>query len=164
MIATIGFLAICLTMFLFPTLVYENRELRSCSIRMAYSEKHRLFCICLLGITIIAFHLLYYAANPSDAGIMVSTIFLFATLATKHTLSFLIAIRTHKLAIYWLGVATLLFAIIPITFTTAVTLGMMLFTTCVLPTEKQIRARSLRTARKNAENGKVTKRRAALRK
>lgn len=148
MIATIGFLAICLALFLFPMVVYGKRKFLSFSINMAYSEKYRLFCVCLLGIGIIAFHLLYYAANPSDIGIMVSTIFLFATLATKHTLDFLVMIRSHRSVIYWLGIVVVLCGFIPYMFTTAVTLGMMLLTVCVLPTERQIRVRHIRIAKK----------------
>lgn len=148
MIAKIGFLATCLAIFLFPMVVYRKRRLLRFSINMAYSEKHRLFCICLLEIDIIAFHLLYYAANPSDIGIMVSTIFLFATLATKHTLDFLVMIRSHRSVIYRLGLVAVLFGFIPYMFTTAVTLGMMLLTVCVLPTERQIRVRHFRIAKK----------------
>lgn len=66
-------LAFCLGLFVFSMVAYK--KYRKFIVAMAYSEKCRLFCICLTGILIIGFHLVYYAAQPHDMGIMISTIF-----------------------------------------------------------------------------------------
>lgn len=67
-------LAFCLGLFIFPMVTYKKH--RKFIVAMAYSEKCRLFCVCLTGILIIGFHLIYYAAQPHDMDIMISTIFL----------------------------------------------------------------------------------------
>lgn len=151
MIATIGLLIFCFALSLFPRIIYKSKKLRSFGIIIAYSEEHRLFCVCLLGIAIIAFHLIYYAANPSDIGIMVSTIFVFSTLATRHTLDFLVAVSSHKRVIQCLGFVACVIGIIPYMFSTAVSLGLITYAVCILPTEEQIKRRTIRLARKSTK-------------
>ena len=48
-------LAFCLGLFVFSMVAYK--KYRKFIVAMAYSEKCRLFCICLTGILIIGFHL-----------------------------------------------------------------------------------------------------------
>lgn len=75
-------LAFCLGLFVFSMVAYK--KYRKFIVAMAYSEKCRLFCICLTGILIIGFHLVYYAAQPHDMGIMISTIFFCITCNKAH--------------------------------------------------------------------------------
>ena len=132
-------LAFCLGLFVLPMVTYK--KYRKFMVAMAYSEKCRLFCICLTGILIIGFHLIYYAAQPHDIGIMISTIFLFASLATKHMLELFVYISSNRKLYISLGLITVVFAFIPYMFTTSVTFAIALFAISLLPTERQIHKR-----------------------
>lgn len=136
-------LAFCLGLFIIPMVTY--RKYRKISIALAYSEKCRLFCICLTGILIIGFHLIYYAANPNDMGIMISSIFLFASLATKHMLELFVYIRSKRKLYISFGLMSLVMVFIPYMFTTSVTFAIALIAISLLPTDKQILKRHLKS-------------------
>lgn len=136
-------LAFCLGLFVFPMVAYK--KYRKFIVAMAYSEKCRLFCICLTGILIIGFHLIYYAAQPHDMGIMISTIFLFASLATKHILKLFVYVRSRRNLYIALGLVTVIFAFIPYMFTTSVTFAIALIGISLLPTDRQIHKRRLKS-------------------
>lgn len=136
-------LAFCLGLFVFPMVAYK--KYRKFIVAMAYSEKCRLFCVCLTGILIIGFHLTYYAAQPHDMGIMISTIFLFASLATKHVLELFVYIKSKRNLYIALGLGTTVLAFIPYMFTTSVTFAIALIGISLLPTERQIHKRRLKS-------------------
>lgn len=136
-------LAFCLGLFVLPMVTYK--KYRKFMVAMAYSEKCRLFCICLTGILIIGFHLIYYAAQPHDMGIMISTIFLFASLATKHMLELFVYISSNRKLYISLGLITVVFTFIPYMFTTSVTFAIALIAISLLPTEKQIHKRRFKS-------------------
>ena len=136
-------LAFCLGLFVLPMVTYK--KYRKFMVAMAYSEKCRLFCICLTGILIIGFHLIYYAAQPHDIGIMISTIFLFASLATKHMLELFVYISSNRKLYISLGLMTVVFAFIPYMFTTSVTFAIALIAISLLPAERQIHKRRFKS-------------------
>ncbi len=144
MIAHLSLLAFCLALFLLPAATYKSKKLRKICIAMAYSEKCRLFNICITGICIIGFHLIYYACHPNDMGIMISTLFVFASLATRHMLSVLIYFRSRRKLLVATSFIALLLTFIPYMFTTAATMTICLMAISILPTEEQIRRRSNR--------------------
>ena len=137
-------LAFCLGLFVFSMVAYK--KYRKFIVAMAYSEKCRLFYICLTGILIIGFHLVYYAAQPHDMGIMISTIFLFASFATKHMLQLFVYIRSKRNLYTALGLVTVVFAFVPYMFTTSVTFAIALIGISLLPTDRQIHKRRLKSS------------------
>ena len=143
MAALFFLLAFCLGLFIFPMVAY--RKYSKISIALAYSEKCRLFCVCLTGIIIIGFHLIYYSVYPEDMGIMISTIFLFASLATKHMLELFVYISSKKSLYISFGLIVLVLAFVPYMFTTSVTFAIALETISFLPTENQILKRHLKS-------------------
>lgn len=136
-------LVVCLGLFIFPMVTYKKH--RKFIVAMAYSEKCRLFCVCLTGILIIGFHLIYYAAQPHDMGIMISTIFLFASLATKHMLELFVYIRSKRNLYIALGLVTVVFAFLQYMFTTSVTFAIALIGISLLPTDRQIHKRRFKS-------------------
>lgn len=142
MIALILLLAFCLALFTLPMVTYQ--KCRKIIVAMAYSEKCRLFCICMTGIFIIGFHIIYYAAHPGDMGIMVSTIFLFASLATRHVLELFVYIRSKRWLYISFGMMTLALTFVPYMFTTSVTFAIAFISITLLPTDKQIHKRRLK--------------------
>jgi len=136
-------LAFCLGLFVLPMVTYK--KYRKFMVAMAYSEKCRLFCICLTGILIIGFHLIYYAAQPHDMGIMISTIFLFASLATKHMLELFEYISSNRKLYIAIGLSTVVLAFIPYMFTTSVTFAIALIGISLLPTVRQIHKRRFKS-------------------
>lgn len=133
----------CLGLFVFPMVAYK--KYRKFIVAMAYSEKCRLFVVCLNGLFIIGFHLIYYAAYPHDMGIMISTIFLFASLATKHILELYVYVRSKRNLYMALGLVTVVFAFLPYLFTTSVTFAIALMGISLLPTDSQIHKRRLKS-------------------
>ncbi len=136
-------LVFCLGLLVFPMVAYK--KYRKFIVAMAYSEKCRLFCVCLTGISIIGFHLIYYAAHPHDMGIMISTIFLFASLATKHILRLFVYVRSKRNLYIALGFVTVVFVFLPYMFTTSVTFAIALIGISFLPTDRQIQKRRLKS-------------------
>ena len=77
------FLAFSLFLFLFPARLYTNRKFRRAWLGMAYSENFTLFTARMLCLALILFHLVYYALFPLEKGIMLSSIYVFFSLASK---------------------------------------------------------------------------------
>ena len=116
------FLAFSLFLFLFPAKLYTNRKFRRAWLGMAYSENFRLFTARLLCLVLILFHLVYYALFPLEKGIMLSSIYVFFSLASKKNMILLQTIRRSRIAIMALAVITIAISFVPHLLSVAVTL------------------------------------------
>ena len=116
------FLAFSLILFLFPAKLYTNRKFRRAWLGMAYSENFRLFTARLLCLALILFYLVYYALFPLEKGIMLSSIYVFFSLASKKNMILLQTIRRSRIAIMALAVITIAISFVPHLLSVAVTL------------------------------------------
>lgn len=129
------FLAFSLFLFLFPAMLYTNRKYRRAWLGMAYSENFRLFTARLLCLALILFHLVYYALFPLEKGIMLSSIYVFFSLASKKNLILLQTIRRSRIAIMALAIIAIAISFVPHLLSVAVTLAFILETACCFPSK-----------------------------
>ena len=129
------FLAFSLFLFLFPAMLYTNRKFRRAWLGMAYSENFRLFTARLLCLVLILFHLVYYALFPLEKGIMLSSIYVFFSLASKKNMILLQTIRRSRIAIMALAVIVIAFSFVPHLLSVAVTLAFILEAACCFPSK-----------------------------
>lgn len=127
------FLAFSLFLFLFPLRIYGNRKFRRTWLGLAYSENFRLFTARLLCLVIILFHLVYYALFPLDKGIMLSSIYVFFSLASKKNMVLLQAIRRSRIAIIALAVIAIAVSFVPHMLSVAATFAFILEAACSFP-------------------------------
>lgn len=127
------FLAFSLFLFLFPLCLYGNRKFRRAWLGLAYSENFRLFTARLLCLLLILFHLVYYALFPLEKGIMLSSIYVFFSLASKKNMILLQTIRRSRIVLMALAIVTIVVAFIPHLLSLAVTLAFILVATCCFP-------------------------------
>ena len=92
-------LSIFSVLFLFPARLYTNRKFRRAWLGMAYSENFRLFTARMLCLALILFHLVYYALFPLEKGIMLSSIYVFFSLASKKNMILLQTIRQSRMIV-----------------------------------------------------------------
>lgn len=117
-------------LFLFPARLYTNRKFRRAWLGMAYSENFRLFTARLLCLALILFHLVYYALFPLEKGIMLSSIYVFFSLASKKNMILLQTIRKSRLIVMVLAFTTIELSFIPHLLSVAVTLAFILEAAC----------------------------------
>lgn len=86
-------------LFLFPARLYTNRRFRRAWLGMDYSENFRLFTARLLCLALILFHLVYYALFPLEKGIILSSIYVFFSLASKKNMILLQTIRQSHMIV-----------------------------------------------------------------
>lgn len=127
------FLAFPLFLCLFSIHLYGNRLYRKAWIALAYSDNCRLFVARLLSLLVIVFHIAYYALFPTDKGIMISSLYVFFSLASTQNLKLLMAVRKtqygiHVLALMAMGISFLAYAL-----SSAITLAFVLTAVCCLP-------------------------------
>ena len=144
------FLAFSLFLFLFPARLYTNRKFRRAWLGMAYSENFRLFTARLLCLVLILFHLVYYALFPLEKGIMLSSIYVFFSLASKKNIILLQAIRQSRIAIMVLAVIAIAISFVPHLLSVAVTLAFILEAACCFPSK--IKHREGKTQKAHAEH------------
>lgn len=93
---------------------------------MAYCENFRLFTVRVLCLFLILYHLAYYAIDPTNKGIMISTAYAFFSLAAKKNMVLLQAIRQSRSAFVLLTITAIVFAFVlhmpSVTITIAYTL------------------------------------------
>ena len=111
------FLAFSLFLFLFPARLYTNR-------------KFRLFTARMLCLALILFHLVYYALFPLEKGIMLSSIYVFFSLASKKNMILLQTIRKSRMIVMVLAFTTIVLSFIPHLLSVAVTLAFILEAAC----------------------------------
>ena len=133
------FLAFSLCLFLFPARLYTNRKFRRVWLGMAYSENFRLFTARLLCLALILFHLVYYALFPLEKGIMLSSIYVFFSLASKKNIILLQAIRQSRIVVMALAVTVIVVSFIPHLLSVAVTLAFILEAACCFPSKVKYR-------------------------
>ena len=133
------FLAFSLFLFLFPLRLYSSRKFRRVWLGLAYSENFRLFAARLLCLALILFHLVYYALFPWDKGIMLSSIFVFLSLASKKNMMLLLAIRGSHIAVMSIAITTIVISFIPHLFSLAVTFAFILEAAYCFPHKAKIR-------------------------
>ena len=143
------FLAFSLFLFLFPAKLYTNRKFRRAWLGMAYSENFRLFTARLLCLVLILFHLVYYALFPLEKGIMLSSIYVFFSLASKKNMILLQTIRRSRIAIMALAVIVIAISFVPHLLSVAVTLAFILETVCCFPSK--LKHRNAKTQKTHAE-------------
>ena len=143
------FLAFSLFLFLFPAKLYTNRKFRRAWLGMAYSENFRLFTARLLCLALILFHLVYYALFPLEKGIMLSSIYVFFSLASKKNMILLQTIRWSRIAIMALAVIVIAISFVPHLLSVAVTLALILETVCCFPSK--LKHRNAKTQKTHAE-------------
>ena len=129
------FLAFSLFLFLFPARLYTNRKFRRAWLGMAYSENFRLFTARMLCLALILFHLVYYALFPLEKGIMLSSIYVFFSLASKKNMILLQTIRQSRMIIIFLAFTTIVLSFIPHLLSLAVTLAFILEAACCFPSK-----------------------------
>lgn len=127
------FLAFPLLVWVFPIRFYQNRRFRSAWLALTYSDNCRLFVARLLSLLVIVFHIAYYAIFPIDKGIMISSLYVFFSLASKYNLKLLMAIRKSEWGIYVLALTAMGIAFLPHSLSSAITLAMILVAVCCLP-------------------------------
>ena len=144
------FLAFSLFLFLFPLRIYGNRKFRRAWLGMAYSENFRLFTARLLCLVLILFHLVYYALFPLEKGIMLSSIYVFFSLASKKNMILLQAIRRSSIAMIAFAVVSIIVSFVPHLLSVAVTLAFILEAAYCFPSK--IKVRKGKTQRRREEN------------
>jgi predicted membrane protein len=87
----------------------------------------------LLCLLLIMLHLVYYTLFPSDKGIMLSTLYVFFSLASRKNMMLLQFIRTSRPAIIALAVAAVVLAFVPHMLSVAITLALILETAYCFP-------------------------------
>ena len=143
------FLAFSLFLFLFPAKLYTNRKFRRAWFGMAYSENFRLFTARLLCLVLILFHLVYYALFPLEKGIMLSSIYVFFSLASKKNMILLQTIRRSRIAIMTLAVIAIAISFVPHLLSVAVTLAFILEAACCFPS--MVKHRKAKTQKTHVE-------------
>lgn len=140
------FLAFSLFLFLFPARLFTNRKFRRAWLGLAYSENFRLFTARLLCLALILFHLVYYALFPLEKCIMLSSIYVFFSLASKKNIILLQAIRQSRMAVVGLAITAIVVSFIPHLFSVSVTLAFILEAACCFPSKvKHRKARTQKT-------------------
>lgn len=127
------FLAFPLLVWVFPIRFYQNRKFRNAWFALVYSDNCRLFVARLLSLLVIVFHIAYYAVFPTDKGIMISSLYVFFSLASKYNLKLLMAIRRTKWGIPMMALTAMGISFLPHSLSSAITLAMMLVAVCCLP-------------------------------
>ncbi len=141
----IVFLAFSLMLFLFPLRLYSNIKFRKAWLGMAYSENFRLFTARLLCLCVILFHLTYYALFPTDKGIMLSSLYVFFSLASRWNMKLLQTIRQSRTAICILALVAVMESFIPHMFSTGLTLALVLEAACCYPSKVKQRKAKLQS-------------------
>lgn len=120
-------------LLVFPAWAYKNVKLYPLWRFMATNEKGRRLAASLLSLVVIAFHLIYYSAFPNDMGIMLSTVYVFFSLSSKHNVRLLTFMRAHlKKFCYCLPLVIVLMCI-PHMQPIAITLVCIFDTACMFP-------------------------------
>ena len=143
------FLAFSLFLFLFPAKLYTNRKFRRAWLGMAYSENFRLFTARLLCLVLILFHLVYYALFPLEKGIMLSSIYVFFSLASKKNMILLQTIRQSHMIVMVLAFTAIVVSFIPHLLSVAVTLAFILEAACCFPS--MVKHRKAKTQKTHVE-------------
>lgn len=127
------FLAFPLLLCLFTIHVYGNSRFRNAWLALAYSDNCRLFVARLLSLLVIVFHIAYYALFPMDKGIMISSLYVFFSLASRQNLKLLMAIRKSEWGISVLALTAMGISFLHHSLSSAITLAMILVAVCCLP-------------------------------
>lgn len=127
------FLAFPLLVWVFPIRFYQNRKFISAWLALSYSDNCRLLVARLLSLLVIVFHIAYYALFPTDKGIMISSLYVFFSLASKYNLKLLMAIRRSEWGISVLALTAMGISFLPHFLSSAITLAMILVAVCCLP-------------------------------
>lgn len=136
------FLAFPLLLCLFPIHLYGNRRFRKAWIALAYSDNCRLFVARLLSLLVIVFHIAYYALFPTDKGIMISSLYVFFSLASTQNLKLLMAFRRTQYGIHVLALTAMAISFLAHSLSSAITLAFVLTAVCCLPSRvKQSKAK-----------------------
>jgi hypothetical protein len=133
------FLAFTALLFVFPQWLFRNRRFRLVYIIMAYSDKCRQFAATVMCLTLLLFHIVYFAVFPTNQGIILSSLIAFSSLATKHSARLLQFIRQSKQCTVALAVATIVFAFIPGMLSLGISLAFILEFACSYPSKHKIR-------------------------
>ena len=129
------FLAFPLLICLFTIHVYGNIRFRNAWLALAYSDNCRLFVARLLSLLVIVFHIAYYAVFPTDKGIMISSLYVFFSLASRQNLKLLMAIRRSDWGISVLALTAMGISFLPHSLSSAITLAMIIVAVCCLPSQ-----------------------------
>ena len=144
------FLAFPLLVWVFPIRFYQNRKFRNVWLALAYSDNCRLFVARLLSLLVIVFHIAYYALFPTDKGIMISSLYVFFSLASKYNLKLLMAIRRSEWDISVLALTAMGISFLPHSLSLAITLAMMLVAVCCLPS--RVKSQKVQTSTTSKPN------------
>lgn len=136
-VALILFLAFALLLFVFPVRLYRCRKFRKIWLGLAYSENYRLFVARMLSLVLLLFHMVYYALFPHDTGIIISSLYVFFSLASRKNLKLLMALRSSKMAIWMLSVLAMFWAFFPDLLSVSITMAFIIEAACCLPSNPQ---------------------------
>lgn len=131
------FLAFSLFLFVFPTRLYKCRRFRKAWLGLAYSDNYRLFVARMLSLVLLLFHVAYYALFPKDTGIILSSLYVFFSLASRTNLKVLMALRRSRLSMIVLSVVAIFWAFFPNLLSVSVTMAFVLEAACCLPSKPQ---------------------------
>ena len=135
----LAFIIFLASLFLFPARLYTNRKFRRAWPGMTYSLNFRLFTAQLLCLALILFHLVYYALFPLDKGIMLSSIYVFFSLASKKNMILLQTIRQSHMIVAVFAFTAIVVSFIPHLLSMAVTLAFILEVACYFPSKVKYR-------------------------
>ena len=151
-------LAFSLLLSVFPFLLYRNRNFRKVRLGLAYCENFRLFVARVLCLFLIIFHLVYYTFYPMDKGIMISTAYVFFSLAAKKNMVLLQAIRRSRMAFVVLAITAIVFAFVLYMPAVTITIVYTLEAACCFPYKVKHRKHKTTNAHvANADTDKTEK-------
>lgn len=127
------FLAFALLLWVFPVFLYKNRRFRKAWLGLAYSEKYRLFVARVLSLVLLLFHMVYFALFPHDTSIIISSLYVFFSLASRKNLKMLMALRRTKLPLILLSLLAMFWAFFPDLLSVSITIAFIVEAAYCLP-------------------------------
>jgi len=138
MIANLLLVIFALLLVLIPLLFYKNDK-PSCVIlwkRLALDRNARMMAVNILALLVIFFHLVYYAASPSEIGVLFSTPVIFFLLLTKRTVKMLLAIRERRWLQVMLSILCIALPLLPHMLPCAITIAFVLLFAFFFPSKQ----------------------------
>jgi len=119
-------------------LLYKNNQPACIMLwkRLALDGNARKMAVNILALIVIFFHLVYYAAFPSEIGIMFSTPLIFYLLSTKRTVRLLLGIRDRRWLQVLMGILCLALPFLPHMLSCAISIAFVLVFAFFFPSKE----------------------------
>lgn len=129
------FLAFATFLWAFPMFLYKNRKFRKAWLGLAYSDKYRLFVARVLCLVLLLFHMVYFALFPHDTGIILSSLYVFFSLASHKNLKLLMALRQTRLPLILLSILAIFWSFFPNLLSVSMTIAFIVEAAYCLPSK-----------------------------